>query len=83
MRHELGHDFATVPKQSRAIGSRAKRIVHYAQGKAAAVGIGDQPYRGQPTLSDALQQAVVAKFSVFNELNLCLLFPEPMRPRAG
>ena len=60
-------------KQSRPIGTRAKRIVHHAQSEAAAVGIGDQPYRSQAALGNALQQAVVAKLSIFNKLNLCLL----------
>jgi len=47
--------------------------VHHAQSEAAVVGIGDQPYRSQAALSNALQQAVVAKFSIFNKLDLCLL----------
>ena len=47
--------------------------MHHAQRKGVAIGIGDQPYRGQPALSNALQQAVVAKLSVFNKLDLCLL----------
>jgi hypothetical protein len=47
--------------------------VHHAQSEAAVVGIGDQPYRSQAALSNTLQQAVVAKFSIFNKLDLCLL----------
>jgi hypothetical protein len=47
--------------------------VHHAQGEAAVARIGDQPYRSQAALSNALQQAVVAKLSVFNKLDLCLL----------
>ena len=47
--------------------------MHHAQGETAAVGVGDQPYRSQAALSNALQQAVVAKLSVFNKLDLCLL----------
>ena len=47
--------------------------MHHAQGEAAVVGIGDQPYCSQAALSNALQQAVVAKFSIFNKLDLCLL----------
>ena len=47
--------------------------MHHAQGETAAVGVGDQPYRSQAALSNALQQAVVTKFSIFNKLNLCLL----------
>ena len=73
MRSELGHYFATVTKQSRPIRTRVKRIVHHAQGEAAVVRVGDQPYRSQAALSNALQQAVVAKLSVFNKLDLCLL----------
>jgi hypothetical protein len=47
--------------------------VHHAQGEAATTWIGDLPYRSQAALSNALQQAVVAKLSVFNKLDLCLL----------
>jgi len=47
--------------------------VHHAQSKAASVWVSDQPYSSQAALSNALQQAVVAKLSVFNKLNLCLL----------
>jgi len=47
--------------------------VHHAQGKAASIWVSDQPYSGQAALSNALQQAVVTKLSVFNKLDLCLL----------
>ena len=58
--------------------------MHHAQGEAAAGGIGDKPYSSQAALSNALKQAVVAKFSVFNKLDLYLLLSradEAMRGR--